>query len=143
MLYRSEIAIDTEPMTENWTERWTEETLDRFAASVATAIAANNAAIAANVELTKANAEAIAANAEAIAAGMEELTAVTQAISRDLAHLIATQQAGQQAAEQERAELRQATLGIANLLASLDEDRPTILRKLNAIENKVDRLLEK
>ncbi|MUG99536.1 hypothetical protein F7734_47530 [Scytonema sp. UIC 10036] len=32
--------------------------------------------------------------------------------------------------------------GITNLLASLDEDRPTILRKLTAIERKVDRLLE-
>jgi hypothetical protein len=33
--------------------------------------------------------------------------------------------------------------GIVNLLSSLDEDRPTILRKLTAIENKVDRILEK
>ncbi|MBW4632202.1 MAG: hypothetical protein KME30_09950 [Iphinoe sp. HA4291-MV1] len=33
--------------------------------------------------------------------------------------------------------------GVANLLASLDDDRPTILRKLTAIENKVDRLLQK
>ena len=32
--------------------------------------------------------------------------------------------------------------GITNLLASLDSDRPTILRKLTAIENKVDRILE-
>ncbi len=45
-------------------------------------------------------------------------------------------------AAEERAELRQATIGIANLLSSLDSDRPTILRKLNTIENKVDRLLE-
>jgi chromosome segregation ATPase len=33
--------------------------------------------------------------------------------------------------------------GMTNLLASLDNDRPTILKKLNTIENKVDRLLEK
>ncbi len=45
-------------------------------------------------------------------------------------------------ATEERAELRRATLGIANLLSSLDEDRPTVLRKLNTIEQKVDRLLE-
>ena len=32
--------------------------------------------------------------------------------------------------------------GVANLLASLDSDRPTILRKLNSIENKVDQLLQ-
>ncbi|MCW6053503.1 hypothetical protein K4039_26480 [Lyngbya sp. CCAP 1446/10] len=31
--------------------------------------------------------------------------------------------------------------GIANLLTSLDEDRPTMLRKLTTIENKLDRLL--
>ncbi len=45
-------------------------------------------------------------------------------------------------AQEERAELRRATLGIANLLSSLDSDRPTILRKLNSIENKIDQLLE-
>ena len=32
--------------------------------------------------------------------------------------------------------------GVNNLLASLDSDRPTILRKLNSIETKVDRLLQ-
>jgi hypothetical protein len=32
--------------------------------------------------------------------------------------------------------------GIVNLLGSLDEDRPTVLRRLNSIENKVDRILE-
>ncbi|MBV9387672.1 MAG: hypothetical protein JOZ78_14725 [Chroococcidiopsidaceae cyanobacterium CP_BM_ER_R8_30] len=47
----------------------------------------------------------------------------------------------QEEAQEERAELRQATIGIANLLSSLDSDRPTILRKLTSIENKVDRLL--
>ena len=32
--------------------------------------------------------------------------------------------------------------GVINLLSSLDEDRPTIFRKLSTIENKLDRLLE-
>jgi hypothetical protein len=49
----------------------------------------------------------------------------------------------QEEAAQERAELRQATLGITNLLASLDDDRPTILGRLSRIENKVDRLLQR
>jgi chromosome segregation ATPase len=31
--------------------------------------------------------------------------------------------------------------GLGRMLVSLDDDRPTILRKLNSIENKVDRLL--
>ena len=47
----------------------------------------------------------------------------------------------QEYAAEEREDLRQATIGIANLLSSLDSDRPTILRKLNIIENKGDRLL--
>ena len=33
-------------------------------------------------------------------------------------------------------------VGISRMLASLDEDRPTVLRKLNSIEGKVDRLLD-
>ncbi len=33
--------------------------------------------------------------------------------------------------------------GMSNLLASLDDDRPTILRRLMSIENKVDQILEK
>lgn len=32
--------------------------------------------------------------------------------------------------------------GVVKMLGSLDSDRPTILRKLNTIENKVDRLLD-
>jgi DNA-binding transcriptional MerR regulator len=32
--------------------------------------------------------------------------------------------------------------GMARMLVSLDEDRPTVLRKLNAIESKLDRILE-
>lgn len=32
--------------------------------------------------------------------------------------------------------------GVTNMLAALDSDRPTVLMKLNTIENKVDRLLE-
>jgi hypothetical protein len=33
--------------------------------------------------------------------------------------------------------------GVVRLLSSLDEDRPTILRKLTTIENKTDRILNK
>lgn len=57
---------------------------------------------------------------------------------------------------EQRSELREATArteeaiarittlneGVVNLLASLDEDRPMVLRKLNDLERKVDRLLE-
>lgn len=52
--------------------------------------------------------------------------------------------------EQNLAELREIVRRVANvqeglgrMLASLDDDRPTILRKLNVIENKVDQILER
>ncbi|WP_019503045.1 hypothetical protein [Pseudanabaena sp. PCC 6802] len=131
------------------TERWTEETLDRFAATVATAIAAGNERMSRlddRMEELTAVTQTIGRDlAQLIAiqqAGQEELTAVTQAIGRDLAQLISTQQ--QSSTELNHAMIRLAGTqeGIARLLSNLDEDRPTILRKLNVIENKVDRLLE-
>jgi len=68
----------------------------------------------------------------------------------ELKQLIASNARAIEAAAEERAELRQAILrltdlqeGIANLLNRLDEDRPTILRKLTTIETKVDQLLER
>jgi chromosome segregation ATPase len=33
--------------------------------------------------------------------------------------------------------------GLTRMLVSLDDDRPTILRRLNSIENKVDQILER
>ena len=79
------------------------------------------------IQVTLSNAKAIQALGDRISEITHDIEALTET---------------QNKAVEERAELRQATLGIANLLSSLDEDRPTILRKLNTIENKVDRLLE-
>ena len=45
-------------------------------------------------------------------------------------------------AENQR-QIIQTQRGIANLISSLDEDRPTILRKLTTIENKIDALVER
>jgi uncharacterized protein YhaN len=39
--------------------------------------------------------------------------------------------------------LIQVQEGMANLLVSLDEDRPTVLRKLNTIDNKVDVIIDR
>lgn len=64
----------------------------------------------------------------------------------------AIQAMGSQVAEaaEERQQLREAILritvlteGIANLVTSLDEERPTILGRLSRIENKVDQLLQR
>jgi DNA repair exonuclease SbcCD ATPase subunit len=106
------------------TERWTDETLDRFASTVATAIQASD---------------------ERMSRMERRFEENNTAISRDITQLVATQQE----ALRERQELREAMIrladtqeGIARLLGSLDEDRPTILRKLNTIEGKVDSLLQ-
>ena len=41
------------------------------------------------------------------------------------------------------AELRHISQGLVNMLSSIDEDRPTILRKLNAIEHKADAIIDR
>ena len=52
--------------------------------------------------------------------------------------------------EEQMNEIRQAMLrlasvevGLINMVVAIDEDRPTILRRLTSIENKVDQILEK
>lgn len=74
------------------------------------------------------------------------IQALAEAIATDRLNRLEFQEEMQRItreAAEERDELRQATLGIANLLGSLDEDRPTIFRKLNAIENKLNQILER
>jgi phage-related tail protein len=115
------------------TERWTDESLDRFAATITTAIAANNEAIAAsNERLTRieqlqgSNAEAIAANTSEIAASNKRLTKTEQIVESNARAIQALLDSmGEERAE--RHELREATIrlsgvseGIANLLSSLD-----------------------
>ncbi|MBM0740069.1 hypothetical protein JOY44_00165 [Phormidium sp. CLA17] len=67
----------------------------------------------------------------------------------ELRQLIASNARAIEAAASERIEMRTAILkltdlqeGVINLLSRLDEERPTILRKLNTIENKIDQLLQ-
>jgi predicted nucleic acid-binding Zn-ribbon protein len=134
------------------TERWTDESLDRFASIITTAIAASNERLTRIEQLQGSNAEAIAANNEAIAASNERLTRTEQIVESnaraiqslgdDIAELRLSMQEGFERSEQNWARASQAIEGVANLMASLDSDRPTILRKLNVIEGKVDRLLE-
>jgi peptidoglycan hydrolase CwlO-like protein len=99
------------------TERWTDERLDRFAETVERFI--------------------VGADER-----MEELTAVTQAIGCDVAQLVTTQQQSSQELSEAMIRLADTQEGVVRLLGSLDEDRPTILRKLNTIEVKVDSLLQ-
>jgi len=82
------------------------------------------------------------ARLERIEALVESNSRAIQALTDDIAELRLVVAEDHEQSREERAELRQATLGIVNLLTSLDSDRPTILRKLSTIENKIDRLLE-
>ena len=111
--------------------RWTDERLDRLASF-------------------------IFANAEAIRESNERLTQ-TEQLAQSNSRAIQAMLDAQVSDRLQRAELQTAiavineaierltTLneGVVNLLGSLDSDRPTILRKLSSIENKVDRLLER
>ncbi len=45
--------------------------------------------------------------------------------------------------EAQMAELRSISRGLVNMLSSIDEDRPTILRKLNTIESKTDTIIDR
>lgn len=86
---------------------------------------------------------------QAMAASNERLTRTEQIVDSNsrsiqaLADRISELAHVQEEATDERRELREAMLrlegvaqGIANLLSSLDQDRPTVLRKVNSIENK-------
>ncbi|MGB7413540.1 MAG: hypothetical protein WA902_04960, partial [Thermosynechococcaceae cyanobacterium] len=60
----------------------------------------------------------------------------------DITQLVATQQESSRVLNEAMTRLAATQEGIARLLVSLDDDRPTILRQLNVIESKVDLLLE-
>ena len=92
-----------------------------------------------------------------LAVGLEETKAIANSNSRAIQAMME-----QQATERLRHEERMASLeenlvetrqlmarmaetqsGLTKILINHDEDRPTILRRLMAIENKVDRILER
>lgn len=121
--------------------RWTDERLDQLASFIF-----------ANAEAIRESAEAVRESNERMTRLEENLTRVEllaesnsqaiQALTDDLVTFRLTVESDRENAREEREELRQATLGIANLLSSLDSDKPTILRKLDTIGNKVDQLLQ-
>ena len=92
-----------------------------------------------------------------LAVGLEETKAIANSNSRAIQAMME-----QQATDRLRHEERMASLeenlvetrqlmarmaetqsGLTKILINHDEDRPTILRRLMAIENKVDRILER
>ncbi len=87
---------------------------------------------------------------------LEDLKKLVESNARSIQAILEAQATDRLKREEEKElvetrfeELRQATLRIANLTEglanwtrSLDDDRPTILRKLNTIETKLDQVLE-
>ena len=131
------------------TERWTEETLDRFASTVATAIAANNHAIQANNDAiaTQAQAlkDAIAAQSQALneatIASNERLTRIEQLVESNNRFLEAfTHRVDRLAERVDR--LTQTTEEVVRQMASTtsttNQDRMDVTTRLSAINRKVD-----
>lgn len=95
-------------------------------------------------------------NIDRLNVGLEETRALANSNSRTI-QAILEQQATDRLRHQERMDRLEATVTRLDetivrltrieeaqnrMLANIDEDRPTILRKLTSIENKVDRILE-
>lgn len=89
-------------------------------------------------QLAESNARAIQAMIEQRATDRlehEERIARLEALSRQ-------HQEQMRFLEETQRQVNQTQMGIANLLGKIDEDRPTVLRKLTTIENKIDQIIE-
>jgi hypothetical protein len=109
-------------------------------------------------QLTKSNAKAIQALSDNIGeqgfAQVRQLTEsnakAIQAFSDDIVEYKLTTEAKMEQNEARMRQIEEAMLrldrvaeGLINITVAIDDDRPTMLRKLNSIENKVDRILQK
>jgi phage gp36-like protein len=115
-------------------------------------------------QLTESNARAIQAATNQAAADrlkheewftrMEQLTEsnarAIQAFGDDVAEYKLTtaermeqNEARMQQLQEAMLQFQQVANGLVNITVAIDEDRPTMLRLLNSIENKVDRLIER
>jgi len=87
---------------------------------------------------------------------LDRIEAIVESNSRAIQTMLDAQTEARLEREEFRSEITQTTAningaiqqlttlneGVVNLLVSLDNDRPTILRRLRSIEDKVDQLLE-
>lgn len=89
--------------------------------------------------------KAIRSLVESNSLAIEETRKLTESNSRAILAMIdqrTTDRLRIERLEQLTESVAKVQQGMSRLLASIDEDRPTILRKLNTIENKIDRLIE-
>lgn len=80
----------------------------------------------------------------------QELQQLVASNARTIQAMLEQQETTRLRHEEQIDEIRQAMLrlerveeGLINMMVSIDDDRPTVLRRLTSIENKVDRILEK
>lgn len=122
--------------------------LDRLASTVAMSIGTSNERMTRIEESHSRSEERMTRfeqGLERLEQGQEQLSSEVQALARDMAQMVATRQEDigrVQRVEEALVKLTDLSEGIAILLAKSDENHPTVLAKLNRIENKVDRLLE-
>ncbi len=80
----------------------------------------------------------------------QELQQLVASNARTIQAMLEQQETNRLRHEEQMDEIRQAMLrlarveeGLINMVVAIDEDRPTVLRRLTSIESKVDRILEK
>ena len=80
----------------------------------------------------------------------QELQQLVASNARTIQAMLEQQETSRLRHEEQIDEIRQAMLrlerveeGLINMVVAIDEDRPTVLRRLTSIENKVDLILEK
>jgi hypothetical protein len=80
----------------------------------------------------------------------QELQQLVASNARTIQAMLEQQETTRLRHEEQIDEIRQAMLrlerveeGLINMVSAIDEDRPTVMRRLMSIENKVDRILEK
>jgi hypothetical protein len=80
----------------------------------------------------------------------QELQQLVASNARTIQAMLKQQATSRLRHEEQIDEIRQAMLrlakveeGLINMVSAIDEDRPTVMRRLMSIENKVDRILAK
>ena len=126
-----------------------ENALDRFLGGLEETKAIVNSNSRA-IEATSAAVQATSDNLDKLSIELQETKAIANSNSRAIQAMIEQQSTDQVKHEEAMAEMRdilkrvtETQSGLTRILAHHDEDRPTILRRLMAIENKVDRILER
>jgi hypothetical protein len=83
------------------------------------------------------------ATVQEITAGLQETKKVVDSNSRAIQAMLDQAATDRLNHEARMEKLENLSEGIVNMLSSIDEDRPTILRKLNTIEQKTNSILDR